>query len=220
MDEQREAGKEAALREMVGVTLGMPETLVKETEPKWAIQGGSFVMRNTPWALETMDTIHRESGSMLTPRPPHTLVPWSTLSDRAQWIRWAYLHRSEARKHMAILPGRAFNSMGADYAVGDLVQHAGGGGAFENRYFRSPFKTDTKYAQLLVQCDHKHAQGDKALPTTQGGATRMSLDMPVVVPDAQSMPVAVGLDHRPCTTAHGHGPHGHGAHVRGDLEKQ
>ena len=52
-----------------------------------------------------MDTIYRESGSMLVPRPPPTLVPWSTLSDRAQWIRWAYLHRQEARKHMAILPG-------------------------------------------------------------------------------------------------------------------
>ena len=182
---EREAGKEAALRDMVGVTLGMPEMLVKETEPKWAIQGGSFVMRNTPWALAIMDTIYRESGSMLVPRPPPTLVPWSTLSDRAQWIRWAYLHRQEARKHMAILPGRAFNSMGADYAVGDLVQHAGGGGAFENRYFRNPFKADTKYAQLLVQC----------------GA----------VPDVQPMPVAVGLDHRPGTTAHGHGPHGHGS---------
>lgn len=151
------AGKEDALRRMVGVTLGLPAGLVTETETKWAIQGGSFVMRNTPWALEIMDTVYRESGSMLLPRPPPSIVPWSMLSDRAQWIRWAYLHPQEARKHMTILPGRSFNSMGTDYAVGDFVRHAGGGGAFENQYFRNPFKTDNKYVQLLALCNALHS---------------------------------------------------------------
>ena len=156
---EQEEGKENALRQMLAVMLGMPAKLVEETEQKWAIQGGSFVMRNTPWALATMDTIYRESGSMLVPRPPPTFMPWSTLSDRAQWIRWAYLHRHEARKHMTILPGRTFNSMGSDYAIGDFLLHAGGGGAFANRYFRNPFETDTKYVQLLARCEglmHKH----------------------------------------------------------------
>lgn len=158
-----EADKEINLHVMVETTLGMPATLVEETEPKWAIQGGSFVVRNTPWVLETMDTIYNEAGSMLVPRPPPALVPWASLSDRAQWVRWAYLHRDEARKHMAILPGRTFNSLASEYAVGDFVLHAGGGGAFANRYFRNPLKAANKYSSLLAKCNVRFATRESTL---------------------------------------------------------
>ena len=70
------------------------------------------------------------------------------LSDRAQWMRWAYHHPHEARKHMSLLPGRAFNSMGADYVAGDFVLHAGGGGAFGLNVFGKD-----KYVELLRRCE-------------------------------------------------------------------
>jgi hypothetical protein len=151
-----EGGKVDALHAMVVGTLGMPKEVLKATGTKWAIQGGSFVVRNTPWALSTMDAIYRTAGSMLVPRPPPSVVPWASLSDRAQWIRWAYLHPEEADEHMAILPGRAFNSMGKDYAPGDLVHHAGGGGAFANRFFVNPFTQDLKYVKLRERCAAIH----------------------------------------------------------------
>ena len=79
--------------------------------------------------------------------------PQARLSDRAQWMRWAYHHPHEARKHMRLLPGRAFNSMGSDYAEGDLVLHAGGGGAFGLHVFGKD-----KYVELLRRCQALQAR--------------------------------------------------------------
>ena len=135
--------KEAELLKVMG-KVGIEPDLAKEGT-QWTIQGGSFVMRNTQWAVSVLETIYREAGSTHVLRAPGD---WARLSDRAQWMRWAYLHPHEAEKHMALLPGRAFNSMGADYAVGDLVLHAGGGGAFGVNIFG----TD-KYVELLRRCE-------------------------------------------------------------------
>jgi hypothetical protein len=71
-------------------------------------------------------------------------------------MRWAYHHPHEARKHMRLLPGRAFNSMGSDYAQGDFVLHAGGGGAFGLNVFGKD-----KYVELLRRC--QALEGDLAL---------------------------------------------------------
>ena len=57
---------------------------------------------------------------------------------------------------MRLLPGRAFNSMGSDYAEGDLVLHAGGGGAFGLHIFGKD-----KYVELLRRC--QILEGDLAL---------------------------------------------------------
>ena len=98
--------------------------------------------------------------SLFGPRwhPGHTRTPgllWTQvrLSDRAQWMRWVYHHPHEARKHMSLLPGRAFNSMGSDYAEGDLVLHAGGGGAFGLHVFGKD-----KYVELLKRCQALQAR--------------------------------------------------------------
>ena len=140
--------KEAELLKVLG-KVGIDPDLAKKERTQWTIQGGSFVMRKTQWALGVLETIYREAGSTLVLRAPGD---WARLSDRAQWMRWAYLHPREAEKHMTLLPGRAFNSMGTDYAVGDLVLHAGGGGAFGVNIFG----TD-KYVELLRRCEELEA---------------------------------------------------------------
>ena len=133
--------------------LGIDEALAKKAGAPWTIQGGSFVMRNSAWSAAILETIFREAGSTLVLRAPWD---WARLSDRAQWMRWVYHHPHEARKHMRLLPGRAFNSMGSDYAEGDLVLHAGGGGAFGLHVFGKD-----KYVELLRRC--QTLEGDLAL---------------------------------------------------------
>jgi len=133
--------------------LGIDDALAKKAGAPWTIQGGSFVMRNSAWSAAILETIFREAGSTLVLRAPWD---WARLSDRAQWMRWVYHHPHEARKHMRLLPGRAFNSMGSDYAEGDLVLHAGGGGAFGLHVFGKD-----KYVELLRRC--QTLEGDLAL---------------------------------------------------------
>ena len=130
--------------------LGIDDALAKKAGAPWTIQGGSFVMRNSAWSVAILETIFREAGSTLVLRAPWD---WARLSDRAQWMRWAYTHPHEARKHMRLLPGRTFNSMGSDYAEGDLVLHAGGGGAFGLHIFGKD-----KYVELLRRCQALQAR--------------------------------------------------------------
>ena len=139
-----ESRKEFELRKLLA-KLGIDDALAKKAGEPWTLQGGSFVMRNTAWSVAILETIYREAGSTLVLRAPWD---WTRLSDRAQWMRWAYHHPHEARKHMSLLPGRAFNSMGADYVAGDFVLHAGGGGAFGLNVFGKD-----KYVELLRRCE-------------------------------------------------------------------
>jgi len=141
--------KDFELRKLLA-KLGIDEALAKKAGAPWTIQGGSFVMRNSAWSVSILETIFREAGSTLVLRAPWD---WVRLSDRAQWMRWAYHHPHEARKHMSLLPGRAFNSMGSDYAEGDLVLHAGGGGAFGLNFFGKD-----KYVELLRRCQALQAR--------------------------------------------------------------
>ena len=142
--ELKESRKEFELRKLLA-KLGIDDALAKKAGEPWTLQGGSFVMRNTAWSVAILETIFQEAGSTLVLRAPWD---WTRLSDRAQWMRWAYHHPHEARKHMSLLPGRAFNSMGADYAAGDFVLHAGGGGAFGLNVFGKD-----KYVELLRRCE-------------------------------------------------------------------
>ena len=139
-----ESRKEFELRKLLA-KLGIDDALAKKAGEPWTLQGGSFVMRNTAWSVAILETIYREAGSTLVLRAPWD---WTRLSDRAQWMRWAYHHPHEARKHMSLLPGRAFNSMGTDYVAGDFVLHAGGGGAFGLNVFGKD-----KYVELLRRCE-------------------------------------------------------------------
>ena len=78
-----ESKRDHALRCMLVDTLKVKMSAIKGIED-FSIQGGSFVVRNTPWALATMNTVSDSgAGSMI--------VPWldgARVSDRAQWVLW------------------------------------------------------------------------------------------------------------------------------------
>jgi hypothetical protein len=162
--ELKESRKDFELRNLLA-KLGIDDALAQKAGEPWTIQGGSFVMRNTAWSVAILETIYREAGSTLVLRAPWD---WARLSDRAQWMRWAYHHPHEARKHMTLLPGRAFNSMGADYAAGDFVLHAGGGGAFGLNVFGND-----KYVELLRRCEALEEASTKVHGTNLGRATHI-----------------------------------------------